>query len=99
MTAVAPVLEEMYPTPLGDATDGAAQPTPNIEAARARFVEGGELLPGGGRLCLRPDGSGAILMPGQTMVYNFKEQTWTLIPNNEEVLEEDFTATCPAEFR
>ena len=59
--AVAPVVEELYPTPVAGQADPDSPPAPNIEAARARFVEGGELLPGGGKLCLRPDGSGSIL--------------------------------------
>ena len=59
--AVGPVIEGLYPTPVPGEADPDSPPCPNIEAARARFVEGGELLPGGGKLCLRPDGSGSIL--------------------------------------
>lgn len=61
VAAVMPVIAELYPTPTAGEIDPRFPPVPNIEAARARFVEGGELLPGGRKLCLRPDGSGAVL--------------------------------------
>ncbi len=58
--AVAPVIDELYAIPTVGEADPGSPPLPNIDAARARFVEGGELLPGGRKLCLRPDGSGSV---------------------------------------
>jgi len=94
--AVATVMAELYPTP-GPGETPAHPPVPDVDAARARFVEGGELLPGGGRLCLRPDGSGSILMPDRAYLFEVKDGA--LVSSTEELSDQDFERFCPQEYR
>ena len=100
LAAVAPVIELLYPTPISGEFDPQSPPVPDIDAARARFVEGGELLPGGGKLCLNPDGSGLIVMPNATSFeFTITEQALQFGSKNEGPLREGLNEHCPAELR
>lgn len=103
---VRPVLDELYGTPIpGGGGDGAGAPagvrppTPNVDAARARFVEGGELLPSGGKLCLFPDGSGFIVMPPLEVILAETPDDAPDVKVRTDQLDEAFDEACPEALR